>query len=79
MAKEVSRVARKLYGNTVEKRCEYCENGQRSADGTQIFCKKRGVVQPGEHCRRYVYDPLRRVPFRQAQLKTYQPEDFSLD
>lgn len=72
-------MGRKLYGNTVEPRCEYCELGQRSADGRQVFCKRKGVVLPGEKCRKYVYDPLKRVPFRQAQLRQYQPEEFSLD
>lgn len=72
-------MGRKLYGNTVDPHCEYCENGQRSADGQQVFCRRKGVVAPGGHCRAYVYDPLKRVPFRQAQLKEYQPEEFRLD
>ncbi len=72
-------MSRKLYGNSVEPRCEYCAHGQRSADGKQVFCPRKGVVQAGQHCRKYVYDPLKRIPFRQAELKEYSAEDFRLD
>ena len=72
-------MSKKLYGNSVEPRCEYCEHGTRSADGRQVFCKRKGVMPLAAKCRKYVYDPLKRVPFRQAQLKQYHPEEFSLD
>ena len=28
----------------------------------KILCPKRGLVSPGEHCRSFRYDPLKRVP-----------------
>ena len=66
-------------GTTIAPACEYCQFGQRAADPRMILCEKSGVVAPGYHCRKYVYDPLARVPKRQPKLPGFSPEDFSLD
>lgn len=69
---------RKLYGNTVTPTCELCAHGRRAADGKVILCVYKGVTELSDHCRKFSYDPLRRVPFRQPDLKTFSQEDFSL-
>lgn len=68
-----------LFRKNMEKRCAYCAHG-RSISETQVVCKRKGVVDAGGHCFRFVYDPLRRVPPRPAALRTEQfsADDFKL-
>ena len=70
---------RKLYGNTVEPSCEHCAHGRLSSDGKVILCDKKGVMPLYHHCRKYQYDPLKRIPYRQPALGDYSSEDFRLD
>ena len=75
---EVKSVRRKLYGNAIQPCCEYCSRARRATDGRVMLCPRRGVVPLYMHCRRFVYDPLKRVPYRQPALEKFQPEDFTL-
>lgn len=70
---------RKLYGNSIQPRCDVCANGRRSSDGQAVLCEKKGVVPLYHCCRKFDYDPLKRVPFRQPALAAYTEEDFRLD
>lgn len=70
---------RKLYGNTITPSCEYCLHGRRSSDGKAVLCEKRGVMPLYHHCRKYAYDPLKRVPYRAPALHDYSPADFDLE
>ena len=70
---------RKLYGNTVSAACHLCSHGRMSADGEVVLCLLKGVTDPGDCCRKFDYDPLRRVPFRQPALQTFTEEDFRLE
>lgn len=70
---------RKLYGNAITPACGICGNGRRSCDGKVILCLRRGVVEPSARCRKFRYDPLRRVPYTQPALATYSEEDFRID
>ena len=54
-----------LFQKDIEPRCTYCSRGTR-LDEEKILCPKRGLVSPGEHCRSFRYDPLKRVPPRPA-------------
>ena len=67
-----------IYGSKVAPACAYCAWGERAADGKMILCRHRGVVSPYYACRKYRYDPLRRVPHRQS-LPHFDPKDFSLE
>ncbi len=68
-----------LFRKDMEPRCAYCARGAQ-LDGDSILCKKRGVVAPGEHCRWFRYDPLKRVPPRPIalDLSRLKEEDFVL-
>ncbi len=68
-----------MFGATIQPACEYCSLGRRSSDPRMILCEKQGVVSPYFHCRRFDYDPLRRIPRRPPRLPSFSPEDFSLD
>lgn len=69
---------RKLYGNNINPSCEYCARARRATDGRVMLCAKRGIVPMYHRCRRFVYDPLKRIPYRQPKLDTYKAEDFQL-
>ena len=70
---------KKLYGNRIQPTCEICLYGRRSSDGGVILCTFRGIKQLYSHCRRFSYDPLKRVPFRQPKVEEFTPEDFSIE
>ena len=72
---------RKLYGNNIQPCCEYCAHARRAADGRVMLCNRRGIVPMYHKCRRFKYDPLKRVPPRPAVLDTkrLKEEDFSID
>ncbi len=69
---------RKLYGNHIEPACEYCAKARRASDGRVMLCLRKGIVPLYHHCRRFRYDPLKRVPFRQPTLKKHEAEEFKL-
>lgn len=68
----------KLFGNTIEPACTYCANGQPAPDKVMILCKKYGPVAPYYKCKKFVYNPLKRVPKRRPKLPVYHKEDFEL-
>lgn len=69
---------RKLYGNSIQPCCEYCAHGRKSSDGKAVLCTKRGVMPLYHHCRKYLYDPLKRIPFRQPAIGKYSEEEFRI-
>lgn len=69
---------KELFGNFIEPACGYCSHGKPSNEGDKIFCPKMGVTPPHFHCKKYRYDPLRRVPTRQQSLPSYDQSDFEL-
>lgn len=69
-----------LFEKNIEPKCEYCSRGDYLADKDGVACIKRGVMSPDDHCRRFKYDPLKRVPDapRTLVVGNYSEEDFSL-
>lgn len=70
---------RKLYGNDITPVCEICANGRFSSDGKVILCLRKGIMPLSAHCRKFRYDPLRRIPYIQPELQNYTEADFRLD
>lgn len=68
-----------LFRKDIEPRRAYCAQGV-CINETQVACVKKGIVSAENHCFRFRYDPLKRVPPRPAQLSTdgLKEEDFSL-
>lgn len=69
--------ADKLFDDTIPARCEYCEFARRS--GESLLCAKSAGEQAIKPCRRYRYDPLKRVPRQEARLPEYPLESFRID
>ena len=69
-----------LFQSDIVPRCVYCAKGAPLEEG-KILCSKKGVVRAGASCAAFCYDPLKRIPPRQARLDTekLRQEDFSLD
>ena len=68
-----------LFRKKMPRSCRYCTHGV-CVDGLQIVCSKKGLLQEDISCRRFRYDPLKRVPTRRKALdfSKYDQEDFSL-
>ena len=72
------KMRRKLYGNNIEATCEFCVYGRRSSDGKAVLCPKKGVMPLYHHCRKFAYDPLKRIPKRPPDISKYQEADFEI-
>ena len=65
----------KLFGNNIEVSCDYCANSQIQS-GCQ-FCTVNRVLKNGK-CRKFLYNPIMRVPKTQNMLPKYSEDDFVL-
>ena len=45
-----------------EKICLYCEHAAETYDPELMSCDLKGVVKSGFVCRKFLYDPLKRIP-----------------
>ena len=52
-----------LFSKSIEPKCAYCQRG-KSIEGDSILCIKKGIMEPGDSCSAFRYDPLKRVPPR---------------
>lgn len=68
-----------LFRKKIEKSCLYCAHGT-VIDGEQVLCIKKGVVPLDGKCRKFAYDPCKRIPPKPKALdfSKYDEEDFSL-
>ena len=55
-----------------ERICAYCELACPLFDEDTVLCKKAGVVPKGHSCRKFSYDPLKRVPPKAPALPTLE-------
>lgn len=72
-------MGKKLYGKGIVPACAYCANGTASSDDRNVLCPKKGIVDNNYSCRKFKYDPLRRVPKIPPELEKFTTKDFSLD
>ena len=68
-----------LFRKDMDPRCAYCKRGTPLEDD-QVMCEKKGIVAASGACRRFRYDPLKRVPPKPlaASFAHLRDEDFSL-
>lgn len=68
-----------LFRKKIQRSCNYCCNGTRLNDGT-VLCMRRGIVSQDNSCRKFKYDPCKRVPpkSKAPDFSKYDNEDFSL-
>ncbi len=71
-------MAKSPFNKKLEKHCEYCVHGKRLPLENEIICKKRGVTDSADHCLKYKYDPLKRIPQRISIANDYNEDDFKI-
>ena len=68
-----------LFRKKIDRACAYCVYGAK-ADEDAILCSKKGLRMPDEKCRKFKYDPIKRIPMKAKALdfSKYDERDFSL-
>lgn len=69
-----------LFRKKIERSCAYCVHGTKMDDNT-VICTKRGLCSEEDHCRRFRYDPCKRIPFKAKAMdfSQFQDSDFALE
>lgn len=70
---------KKLLGSDIEPKCQYCLSGTAVTDSDTVLCPKKGVLDKNDSCRKFIYDPLKRIPQQAAEMLSFSADDFSLD
>lgn len=68
-----------LFRKKIERSCAYCLYGAHLEDEV-ILCQKKGMRTTLDQCRKFRYDPCKRIPKKEKalDLAKYDEEDFSL-
>ena len=68
-----------LFRKKIQRSCEYCLYATKLDEDT-VLCAKRGVRAADDPCRKFKYDPCKRVPVKAKALdfSRYDDDDFSL-
>lgn len=68
-----------LFKKRIERSCSYCAYCTKLND-EQALCIKRGVVSLLGKCRKFVYDPCKRIPTKPkaVDFQKYDKEDYTL-
>ena len=68
-----------LFRKKIEKACAYCTFGTALDDG-QVLCMKKGFRNQDDKCRKFKYDPCKRIPpkAKAMDFSKYNEDDFSL-
>lgn len=67
-----------LFSSDIPPACACCEFGRPSPDQAMILCSHYGPVVPYYKCKKFVYDPLKRLPKKQPALPRVPAEEFDL-
>lgn len=69
----------KLYNKKVAPMCSYCVFGRPAPNGDSVLCEKRGIMTKDSSCRKFKYDPLKRIPKKEPEMQqSFSQEDFKL-
>lgn len=68
-----------LFRKKIERSCSYCMYGTKLDDG-QVLCSKKGIRSTEDSCRKFKYDPCKRIPGKPKAMdfSRFEKEDFSL-
>lgn len=68
----------RLFAKKAYRACRHCANGRPTGDGERVLCVHKGIVEADYACRKYRYDPLKRVPKRRPALPAFSADEFKL-
>lgn len=68
-----------LFKQDIDPMCSYCSHGKPLSE-MEIACPKKGVQKAMDSCKKFRYDPLKRIPPRAQKMdfSDLSPEDFIL-
>ena len=68
-----------LFRKKIQKSCAYCEYGAK-LDEDAVLCTKKGIVPVTKSCRKFKYDPCKRIPIKAKapDFSKFKDEDFTL-
>ena len=68
-----------LFRKRIPKSCSYCVSGTKLND-EQILCIHKGICTMDGKCRKFTYDPCKRIPHKMkaSNFSEYDKNDFSL-
>ena len=68
-----------LFRKKIQRSCAYCAFGTQLDEDT-VLCTKRGIMPVFKACRKFKYDPCKRIPLKKKTLdfSQFKDEDFSL-
>lgn len=68
-----------LFRKKIERSCAYCTHGV-VLEGGAVLCAKKGLKTIDAKCRKFKYDPCKRIPVKAKTLdfSKYAQEDYSL-
>lgn len=68
-----------LFRKKIERSCSYCLHCTNLDDET-ILCSKKGIRNPEQKCRKFKYDPFKRIPRKAKPIdfSKYDSNDYSL-
>ena len=68
-----------LFRKKMPRSCNYCVHGTKLNED-QVLCMKKGVVSADGKCRKFRYDPCKRIPPRpkMPDFSQYTEENFKL-
>ncbi len=68
-----------LFRKKIERACVHCVHSAALED-EQVLCSKKGVREQVSSCRKFKYDPCKRIPPRRKPFDSqqYEQKDYSL-
>lgn len=68
-----------LFRKKIERSCAYCIYGAHLGE-EQILCHKKGMRTTLDKCRKFKYDPCKRIPLKAKPIDfcRFENEDYSL-
>ncbi|MBQ4641371.1 MAG: hypothetical protein IJB47_02015 [Oscillospiraceae bacterium] len=68
-----------LFRKRIPRSCAYCTRAA-AMDADNVLCAKRGVVSALSSCKKFRYDPYKRIPpkMKVLDLNQYEEADFTL-
>ena len=67
----------KVLGDDITPKCSYCSYSVHTSDKALVLCEKKGIAATDGYCKKFCYDPLKRIPER-PPLLDFDEQDFTL-
>lgn len=68
-----------LFRKKIMRSCSYCQHGADIGDN-MILCSKKGLRSCDSSCRKFKYDPFKRIPVKAKAIdfSAFEDNDYSL-